>query len=51
MKKYALKNISQIKFVDGNVEIKYDDGAVFKFKENLKYEKGDGSQSVACLGP
>ena len=25
MKKYALKNISQIKFVDGNVEIKYDD--------------------------
>ena len=25
MKKYALKNISQIKFVDGNVEIKYDE--------------------------
>ena len=33
MKTYALKNISQIKFINGNVEIKYDDGAVFKLKE------------------
>ena len=35
MKKYALKNISQIKIVDGSVEIKYNDGALFKLKENF----------------
>ena len=34
MKKYALKNISQIKFIDSNVEIKYADGTIFKLKEN-----------------
>ena len=36
MKKYALKNISQIKIVDGSVEIKYNDGTLFKLKENIQ---------------
>ena len=38
MKTYALKNISQIKFINGNVKIKYDDGAVFKLKENCVFD-------------
>ena len=38
MKKYALKNISQIKFIDGNVEIKYSDGTIFKLKENCVFD-------------
>ena len=38
MKTYDLKNISQIKFINGNVEIKYDDGAVFKLKENCVFD-------------
>ena len=38
MKKYALKNISQIKIVDGSVEIKYNDGALFKLKENCVFD-------------
>ena len=38
MKTYALKNISQIKFVDGNLEIMYDDGAIFKLRENCVFD-------------
>ena len=38
MKKYALKNISQIKIVDGSVEIKYNDGVLFKLKENCVFD-------------
>jgi hypothetical protein len=38
MIKYALKNISQIKFIDGNVEIKYADGTIFKLKENCVFD-------------
>ena len=38
MKKYALKNISQIKIVDGSVEIKYYDGTFFKLKENCVFD-------------
>ena len=37
-KKYSLKNISQIKIVDGSVEIKYNDGALFKLKENCVFD-------------
>ena len=51
MKKYALKNISQIKFIDGNVEIKYADGTIFKLKENCVFDVGVESHGTLYHNP